>query len=255
MIARVLALVALLSGVAACGGGDPSTLEAAEQAMADLRAGALVLELTASSPDGGPVGFRMEGPYSIAGEGELPVFDLTYTQLAGEAEVVTQVVSTGEAAFVVVDGEATEIEGETASALRMGEGEGFTGLGIAGWVVDPTEDRRGDDTVVRGRVDAADLLGDLARIVSQVAGAGDAASPSGEDADRLRALVRSSEAEVVVGDGDLPRTIDLSVDFGGEVPDELVDALGPYAAATLDLHLELEAIDADLEVDAPAVSG
>jgi hypothetical protein len=255
VIARVLALGALLSGVAACGGGDPSTLEAAEEAMADLRAGELVLELTASSPDGGPVGFRMEGPYSIGGEGELPVFDLTYTQLAGEAEVVTQVVSTGAAAFVVVDGEATEIEGDAASALRMGEGEGFTGLGIAGWVVDPIEEQRGDDTIVTGRVDAADLLGDLARIVSQVAGAGDAASPSGDDVDRLRGLVRSSEAEVVVGADDLPRAIDLSVDFGGEVPDELVDALGPYAAATLDLHLELEAIDAGLEVDAPAVSG
>ena len=254
MIARVLVLVALVAPLAACGGADPSTLEAAEEAMADLRAGQLSLELTASSPDGGPVGFRMEGPYSIAGEGELPVFDITYTQLAGEAEVVTQVVSTGEEAFVVVDGEATRIEGDAAEGLRMGEGEGFTGLGIAGWVVDPEEDRRGDDTVVTGRVDAADLLGDLARIVSQVAGAGDAAAPSGDDADRLRSLVRSSDAEVVVGEDDLPRTIDLTVDFGGEVPDELVDALGPYAAATLELHLELDAIDEDLEVDAPGAA-
>ena len=100
-----------------------------------------------------------------------------------------------------------------------------------------------------------DLLGDLARIVSQVAGSGDAAAPSGDDAERLRSLVRSSDAEIVVGEDDLPRSVDLTLDFGGDVPDELVDALGPYAAATLELHLELEAIDVDLEVDAPAVSG
>lgn len=251
---RLAAALALASVVAACGGDDPTTLEAAEEAMADLRAGELLLELTASSPDGGPVGFRMEGPYSIGGEGELPVFDLTYTQLAGETEVVTQVVSTGDEAFVVVDGEATPVEGDAADALRMGEGEGFTGLGIAGWVVDPTEDRRGDEIIVSGRVDAADLLGDLARIVSQVAGAGDAEAPSGDDADRLRSLVRSSEAEIVVGEDDLPRSIDLSVDFGGEVPDELVDAIGPYAAATLELHLDLVRIDEDLEVESPPVS-
>ena len=252
---RLLLLVSLAAGaLAACGGDDPTTLEAAEEAMAELAAGELLLELTASSADAGPVGFRMAGPYSIGGEGELPVFDVEYTQLAGEAEVVTRVVSTGSAAFVVVDGEATEIEGDAASALRMGEGEGFTGLGISGWIDEPTEDRRGDETVVTGRVDAADLLGDLARIVSQVGGGGDGEVPSGEDAERLRSLVRSSRAEVVVGEDDLPRAIDLTVDFGGEVPEELIDALGPYAAATLELHLELEAIDEDLTVEPPAAT-
>lgn len=246
---RLLVVAALL--LAACGSGEATTLEAAEEAMADLEAGELVLALTASSADGGPVGFRMEGPYSLAGEGELPVFDMTYTQLAGETEVVTQILSTGEDAFVVVDGEATPVVDDALDGLRMGEGEGFTGLGIAGWVLDPEEDRRGDDTVVTGRVDAADLLGDLARIVAQSGGGADVAAPEGDDADRLRSLVRSSRAEIVLGDDDLPRTIDLTLDFGADVPDELVDALGPYAAATLELHVELEPIDADLEVDAP----
>jgi len=240
--------------LASCGGGDPSTFAAAEEAMAELEAGDLVLELTATSPEGQPVGFRMEGPYSLAADGELPVFDVTYTQLLGEVTIETQIVSTGESAYVVADAEVTQIEGANAEALRMGEGEGFTGLGIDGWVVDPQEDERGDDTVVTGRVDVADLFGDLSRILSQASGGGELAAPEGEDADRLRELVRESRAEVVVGEDDLPRTIDLTVDFGGDVPDELVESLGPFAAATFELHVELERIDPDLSVEPPTAT-
>ncbi|HYD10473.1 MAG TPA: hypothetical protein VEA78_10250 [Acidimicrobiales bacterium] len=251
----VAALVVAVLTAAACSDGDRSTLHAAEDAMAELDAGDLVLELTASAPDGATVGFRMTGPYSVdGGEGDLPVFDVTYAQLLGETTIETQVLSTGEEAFVVVDGDATQLEGETVERLRLGDGEGFTGLGIAGWVLEPEEQRRGDDTVVSGRVDVADLFGDLSSILAQASGGAELAAPEGDAADRLRELVRESSAEVVVGDDDLPRTIDLTVDFGGEVPDELVDVLGPYAAATLTLHVELERIDGDLEVEAPAVS-
>lgn len=250
-----LAAIALAAGtaLAACGGGgDGTTLEQAEEAMADLDAGNLVLELTAATPGVEPVGFRMEGPYSVGGEGELPVFDVTYTQLLGETTIETQVVSTGSEAFVVVDGEATAIEGDAAESLRMGEGEGFTGLGIAGWVLDTDEDRRGDDTVVTGRVDVADLFGDLSRIISQASGGGDVEVAEGEAADRLRGLVRESRAEVVVGPDDVPKSIDLTVDFGGDVPEELVEALGPYAAATFELRVELAAIEPDLTVERPS---
>ena len=105
--------------------------------------------------------------------------------------------------------------------------------------------------VVTGTVDAADLLGDIVRIASQAAAAGDVGPLDGDAAERLADLVRSSAIEVVIGDDDLPRSVDATLDFGADVPEELVDALGPYAAAQLRMLVQLAPLDGDLRIEAP----
>ena len=238
---RRLAIAAAVALLAACGGGDDSTLGRAEDAMADLRAGSMSLELAATAADvADPVGFRVDGSFSFAGEGDLPTFDFEYTELLAGEENVATITSDGDAVTVVVDGEEVELSADDASSLRLGDDEGFADLGIASWVDDPKEEQRGDDTVVTGSVDAADLLSDIARIAAQVSGAGEIGPLDGDAATRLAKLVRSSEIEVVVGDDDLPRSVDAVLDFGADVPEELTDALGPYAAAQLRLTVTLE---------------
>ena len=240
MIRRAAALAAV-AVLAACSSEDDSTLARAEEAMAELEAGAMSLELAATTNDvADPVGFRVDGTYSFASDGELPVFDFTYTELLAGDENVATITSDGEAVIVVVDGQEHELSADDAESLRLGDDEGFADLGIASWVDDPTERARGDDTVVTGGVDAADLLSDIARIAAQVNGAGEVGPLDEESADRLAQLVRSSEIEILVGDDDLPRSVDAVLDFGSDVPEALTDALGPYAAAQLRLTVTLE---------------
>ena len=245
-------MLALAMALAACGQDDDSTLGRAEDAMAELDTGDLVVELSATTAEvAEPVGFRLDGRFQYGDDGELPVMDFTYTDLLAGEEVEAGIVSDGERAWVIADGTTTELSAEEAEPLRLGGGEGFADIGIASWVDDPSETARGDETVVTGTVDAADLLSDLSRLASQVGGGGDLEPVEGEDADRLAALVRSSEIEVIVGEDDLPRSVDATIDFGGDVPEELVDALGPYAAATLRLIVELAPLDGDLTVTPP----
>jgi hypothetical protein len=248
---RRLAVAAVLV-LAACGGGEETTLDRAEDAMAELDAGTMALELSATTPDvAEPVGFRVEGSFSFTSDGELPLLDFDYTELLAGDENVASILSDGETAWVELDGNVTELSDEQAQSLRLGDDEGFADLGIASWVDEPTERQRGNDTVVSGPVDAADLLGDIVRIASQVAAAGEIGPLDEDAADRLAELVRSSTIEVVVGEDDLPRTVAATLDFGGEVPPELEEVLGPYAAAELRLDVELAPLEGELTIEAP----
>jgi hypothetical protein len=240
-VSRLAALVVVVLAVAACGGKDETTLSRAEEAMADVEAGRMDVELTASAPDvAKPIGFKVEGTFDVSGDGELPVLDFTYTELLADDENVATVTSDGNQVVVDVDGQEHVLSADDAGSLRMGDDDGFADLGIASWVKEPNEEKKGDQTVVTGKVDAADLLSDIARIAAQVNAEGDIAPLDGDAADRLAELVRSSEIEVVIGADDVPRKVDATLDFGAAVPAELEDALGPYAAAQLRLVVNLD---------------
>ena len=253
MTRGVILVVAL--AVTACGGDEDDPLADAERAMAELDAGRIELQLaaTAGADDpAGPVGFRVEGPFSYSGDGELAVVDLSYTQLLGEQQLTTRVVSTGSAAYVVDGDEVIELAGDDTAPLRLGDGNGgVTDLGIGGWIRDPQVSESDDGRTITGEVAVADFLADLARVGAQVAGDPDLAALDDDTATRLDGLAQSSEAAVVLGDDDLPQSVRLVVDFGGDVPPELTEALGPYASTRLELTMELERLTEPLQVDAP----
>ena len=251
----VVAGLAVMAGSLGACGGDGGPLEDADAAMADLDAGRLRLQLSATAGADertGPVGFRMEGPFSTA-DGALPVLDLTYTRLLGSSESVMRVVSTGEAVFVVTDGKVTPVPPQQSAALRLGDGDGgVADLGIAGWVDDPkVRDGADGARTVTGKLDVADLMSDLARIGEQVGGGTGGQRLDAAAAERLSALARASQVVVELGADDLPRSLRAVVDFGGRVPDELREALGPYASPRMELTLALERLTEPLVVDAP----
>ena len=256
LLAGVAGVVAVLVVAAvACGARDPSPLERAERAMAELEAGRMELQLSAiagAEDRTGPVGFRLEGPFSYTGGGALPVLDLRYTRLLGAETEVREVVSTGEAVYVVAGGKVAEVPEAEAARLRLGSGDGgVADLGIAGWVRDPQVEERPDGTrVVRGPARVADLLSDLARITDQLGGV-EGKAPEGDAADRLERLVRASEVVVEVGGDDLPRSVRALVDFGGSVPDDLRRALGPYASPRFELTVSLSPLEGPLVVERP----
>ena len=243
---RRLAAVLLLA--AACTSSDESALGKAESAMRDLERGRLRLDL-----EGGDAGFRVEGVFSDAGE-EVPVLDFLFTELAGNDKRVARIASDGTTVIVAADGVVQELADRDVEGLRLGEDEGFADLGIGSWVEDGEEDRRGERTIVSGRVDAADLLADIARLAAQVTGGGEVEPLDDDTAEELAGLVRSSAIEVEIDEDDLPRSIDATIDFGADIPDALEDALGPYAATTLQLTVSLEALDDELKIELPAAT-
>lgn len=244
---RCTAAVVGLLALGACS-SDPSTLEQAEDALAGLEAGHLTLELSATAEDSGDVGFRVEGPYSFAGDGELAILDLSVTELLGDDEESTRVVSTGDAAYVVIGGEVTEVD--DPASFRLGDDEGFAELGVAGWAEDIEEEDRGEERVVRGRVNVSDFLADLSLLTAQLGGV-DVDALDEDAAERLDGLAERSSIEVVVDPDDLPTTIEVEISFGSDVPEALVEAFGPYARATMRLSAEIERLDEPLTVERP----
>lgn len=246
---RFLAGFALVALTAACGGGDDGPLADAERDLSEVESGVMSLALEASTPDGdGPVGFRVEGPFSFDSPGELAVLELTYTRVLGAEELSTTVISDGDQAWVVQDGEAIAVPEDQLDSLRVGGDQGgVPSLGLEEWAVDPEEDGR---TVTAG-IDAAALLEDLQRIAADVDGepVGDALDD--DAADRLRGLVEDGELEVVTTDDGGFESLRAVVDFGGGVPAELRDALGAYAGARLALTMTLDELDGPLEVARP----
>jgi hypothetical protein len=242
-----LALLAALVLVGACS-GDDSALGRAEDAMADLESGALTLELISSTEGQPDVGFTVDGRFQ-EGDGDLPLIDFAFTERFAGTETVTSIIADGERAWVVIEGQVTELDAEQAGALQLGPGEGFADLGLASWVDDPREASGGGGTTVTGSVDVVDLVADLARLLSELAGG--LRAPDDDAGDRLTAAVRSSSIEVVVDDDDLPRSVEATIDFGTDVPLELVDALGPYATASIRLVVELEPLAGELTIEPP----
>jgi hypothetical protein len=241
----------MLLATFACGGGRASRLEQAQDAMGRLDRGRMSFQLSASTPSTKPVGFSLSGPFSMQGDG-LPVFDLRYQRLLGAETDGSEISSTGSAMFVKTGDKVVEVPPQTASRLRLGDGgHGFTDLGLAGWVDAPHESVHGNLTTITGTVDVPDLLGDIARVVSQTEGT-TARTLDAKQAAALRSLVRSSTIEVVLRARDpLPRSMHATIDFGGRVPPELRQVLGRYAAATLDITMQLSHLDAKLTVARP----
>lgn len=198
--------------------------------MADARAGRLSFDLAA-----GRVGFTVDGSFS-PGPGSLPKLDFTYTEHLPAGDEVATIVSDGNTVTVKADGDERVLAADDARRLHGGT-TGFADLGIASWVRDPREDAQGDSTVVSGKVDVADLLQDVVRLVSQVNAKGDIELLDDGTARRLGALAQVSSIEVVIGADGVPRSVDADVGFGRDVPDELVDALGPYAASELQVKV------------------
>jgi len=253
-----VAATVLATTVAACGGGDgdADVLAGAEDRLAELRSGRMTLVMTASTGEGedgaGPVGFRVEGSFSFESDGDLPVLDLTYTRILDEEQELT-VGSDGEQAWVVSEGDVTDVPPEQLETLRLGDGDrgGIPELDLAAWVDEPVVEERNGETIVTGELDAAEMLEDLQRITAEVAGE-TTDEIDDEEAERLRGLVRDSSVEVVtVGEDHELRSLSGSVDFGADVPGDLRDAFGAYAGARLELTLTIEELDGELKVEHP----
>ena len=227
-----------------------TTLADTAATLADIHSAAIEVELLAESPDMGEdarLGFRLDGFVQLPDdEGELPVAELTYTQIAGANE--------GTATFVAVDGElyvtaagvTTQLPPDQASgfARQEGDDEGLSELRIDDWIVAPTLEEEDDIATVRGELDLAAFYAGLAELSG-------GALPALDDDDvaQLDAAVQASTIEVAAGaDDHFLRAVVIDITFGSSTPD---DVPGLTPGATAHFELRLDAINEPVDVDAP----
>ena len=236
---RLLGAALLVTGLAACG-GPSGPLASADDHLAGLDAGTIDLSLTAAGT-GRPVGFSMAGTFDRSGGGDYPSLDMTYSRLLGATRQTSRLRSDGSQVTVSSGGRTIVVPDEQLDSLRLGGGGGGIGdLGIEGWVADPKTGETSSGTVVTGRVDVADFLSDLARVMAGVRGETDIEPPDGEAADRLEELVESSQLRAVLDGDDHLRSLDATVRFVARSAARLRATLGDYTGASLHLRLKVD---------------
>lgn len=235
-------LLGLLVLVAACGGEDGNPLRAAADRLGELDATRLSMELEASSGEA-EVGFAVDGELDLPdGEGGgLPVADLRTASRSGRDVLERRLLVTGDAGYVVVDGEATELEGAALESLRVPEsGDGPVALHLEDWIVDAETTTSGDRTRVTGAANVEVVLRDLAAVAQ-----GFAATELPELGTGAAGSVRSSTVVAELdGDDDL-RMLEAVIELAApDAPEQL-------GVVTIRFRLELAPLDAPLRVAAP----
>lgn len=258
------AVLAVFATLAGCGASEAETaLDETASKLGEIRSGQLEMKLAVSpNTPGADIGFELGGPFSLPGEGELPTADLRYTQIAGENRGDIQFISTGDGAWVEVEGQAYELPADRVEALTGDGGSGggpLADLDVASWARDAELGEgpsiAGEATEsVRSEVDVVTALNDLIASLGDL-GAGEAAGIGpleGEDAEQLEKAVRSSRLEVLTGKDDrLLRRLVLELDLGVEAR-ELAGGLGRLSGAEVTLELTIADPNRPVEVEAPA---
>ena len=267
VVAGLLVAVGALG--AGCGGGGASVLDDTTANLAKVRSGDLRMAMTATAGAEGagrPVGFEVMGPFSVAAAaGELPLARLRRTRVVGTALEPTTFVSTGQRAFLEVDGEVYELPPDQVEPLRAkeapkGGGGGLRRLDLGKWVVEPTVSDGGqlDGTTVQrvtGAVNVVKALNDIVAMAEVVGAAPDEGlrpvDPAG--AERVNRAVRSSSLEVLTGTEDrLLRRLRLDIVFAAGDLAGLQQALGSLAATRLHFELDLSGLNRKVEIPVPA---
>lgn len=264
--AVLLALVAALLAGAACGGEAVDPVDRAERSLRDLQSGQLRIELTATPADGEPVGFSVEGPFSVKGdEGEHVVARLEYRQMLGSETVESTLISTGDAAWIETADGLLPLDESEMESLRLDDGRdekpaGLGELDLSKWVRSartsdgPELDGERTKQVV-GTLDAEAFIADLAALAADTTGEPPSTLADGGDGDRdrLQSLVERSTIEILLSRADdAVRRIDARVRFAGDVPDEVRKTLGRYAAVDLRLVVEIDEPNKPVKVSAPS---
>jgi hypothetical protein len=245
------------------GGGGSATDVLAETArnMGEIRSGDLSLRLVVSSEDA-EVGFELEGPFALAEEGKLPVAEVEYTKIAGDETATATFLSTGDRAYVDVEGQTYELPDEQAESLRGvgGGGDGDGGLGelrIDDWLVNPElgeGDEVGGDSTDRitAEVDPVAVANDLLALVGDLGGGAAVGRLEGGSAQQLERAVESATIEVLTGEDDrILRRLTLQAELSADVPAELREQLSELPGASFELVLELASPNEPVEVEEP----
>ncbi len=267
--AALLASLVLTLAASACGGsggGAANPNEALSETaskLGDIESGDLKFKLLVDPrEEGGDFGFELSGPFKLGEDGELPVAEIEYTQIADDERETVTVTSTGKDAYITVDGTAYELSDEQEDRLRssapsQGGSGGEGGLGelkIDDWLRDAESsggDEVGGDSTdkIEADLDVVAALNDLMALVGRFAGSREPIG--GEEAQLLRESVRDAKIEILTGKEDrLLRRLRITAEFDPQLAEEL-DELARAAGAKVEFELEIANPNEPVTVEAP----
>ena len=283
MIVRRLLAVSVLV-IAGCAG--PSTdnaslvLQRTAAKLGAISSGTLEMRFEMSVKDAKPGGFELEGPFSFASAGHLPVLELEHTRFDGDEEAEAGTfVSTGEAAWVVRDGEPRRVSDailrstgltdlvrpvRTASAggsppATTDGGGGLAGLNIDDWIDGDLEVSGGgrvggvDTDKVDAHLDAGAVMDGLVQLARALGGGVAAQLEPLDDTERAKVANAASDATLETWSGKddhLLRKLVLDVAFGTK-NEALAEAVPQLAEARIKLGAVVTDLNEPVEVDAP----
>jgi hypothetical protein len=263
-VVAVLSLALLASGCGSGGGGVSNPGQALSATAANLgkiRSGTLHLDvgIEPHGDDGGAFGFELEGPFELAKPGKLPVAKIDYTQTAGDERETVTFTSTGDRAYVTVDGTPYELPADRVEELR-GSSDGESGAGleelrIDDWIESAESSDGGDvggtsTDKISADLDVVAAVNDLIAVAQGFGGP--SLSPiEGEAATQLREAVQEAKLEVWTGTEDrLLRRLRIEADFDPQLPDDL-EELARAANSTVTFELGIDDPNEAVEVEAP----
>jgi hypothetical protein len=260
---RVALLAVLGIALPGCGPSASELLSQTAENLDEINSGELRVRVLFSGrgPAEGEAGFELEGPFALSEEGELPVADIEYTQIAGEERQSATFLSTGKEAFLEVDGRTYEMPTDQAEQLRGAAsnlddaGGGLNSLEIGAWIRDADATRGGvaGGAVVdrvEGELNLQAAANDLLAIAGGL-GATTLPQLEGTSAEQLERAVESSRIEISTGADDrLLRKVEIDVELGLERVSGIEGGLGDLGASLL-FELEITDPNKEVRVDPP----
>jgi hypothetical protein len=272
---RLLALVAVLSLIAAGCGGDkggdekPGSL-LAQAASKRIDSGEVRLRAAADIPGFPILGDKLlvtaEGPFAMQGSG-MPAVDWDVMLRAGGQSFPAKLTATDGKGYVDFQGLSYEVDPEMLEALpHAGKGGApslkATGIDPSRWLkgqkVEDGEEIGGDSTrLVTGTVDERAVLADLARVaddedvrdrVERTKGPWKLPEIGEGDLDRIAESIQDARVEVNVDDEGYARRVLASLRF--TVPKDVKDAA--FEGGTVSFELVIEKIGARVDVVPPS---
>jgi hypothetical protein len=259
----VFCLVALL----AAGCGQPSAqdvLAKTASGTSAVKSASFDFRMTMSAKSGPPVGFELAGPFAAHAGGGLPVTRIAYTQLAGSKSLRVDLVSTGQDAFIGVQGKYYRMPEAQLASLRAtngGASSGFGNLRIDRWAQSPRLSDGGTVDGVRvdhlsGAVDVLAFFNDVFRVTQSfgVGGPGSLPPISGTSATQLRRAVRSATFQLDSGKDDhILRRLQVRIELAANnVSANVSQALGQLSGSHFDLDFNVSRPNQPVHVQAPA---
>jgi hypothetical protein len=255
------ALAALL--LAGCGGGgDPGpALSKTAANLGKIRSGDLALSfLVTPRGEGDEFGFELHGPFSLGGEGSLPVANLDYTQIANGQQATATLISTGSKAYVRIGDTAYELPESETAELRASTSElraegGLAHFRVDEWFDDPELSEGGevggaDTDRIHSDLDTSAAIRDLVQLSGRFGGS--VPRLDAHDLRRIEKATQSATIEVYTGKRDrLLRRLQLDADFGLDVPQGLASLLGTTVGADVSFELEIDRPNTTVRVAAP----
>ncbi len=250
----LLAALAASSGCGSSGGGGAAgpALEETAKKLETIESGNITVAVQITPKDGEAFGYELDGPIKLAGEGEVPLADVEYTQRANGQEETVRLVLTEDGGWVERNGKRTELTQTQVDELRasgslLGQ-DGLSSLRFEDWIDDPKLSDGPDGTQkVTGKLDVLSAMTGLASLSGLLEGT---KTLSADDRRRVAERIDDSSFELLTGEDDrLLRRLAVGFSFDEEVPADLRDALGENTVgADFSFELDLDRINEPVEI-------